>query len=131
LWDLIDTSFYHEGGQFRLRGAIHSKTGRRKQLTWVWEGDILEIPTRKTPPPVYVKQEEGSPSAKREYFINLASPRSEGGRHMHMFILWKRGLKAGYSPEEIESHIRMWNETMADPPHDERLVTKKLRGFKC
>jgi hypothetical protein len=133
VWDVIDTSIYREGGQIRVPGAVHEKTGRTKELIEeAVSSELVVIPTLKSPPLPAVKQEihDGTPEARFEYHRNLLYRRSEGGRHTHMFVLWNRGRAAGYDPEDIREDIRWWNETMATPSHTTTAVESKLRGFR-
>lgn len=134
LWNTIDTSIYREGGQIRVPGASHEKTGRHKELKEVVAPtpNWLEIPIHKTPPlPTPSLQHiEGTSGARNEYHRNLLYHRTEGGRHTHMFVLWNRGRSAGYDPEIIKDDIRWWNVNMASPPHPDHVVETKLRGFR-
>ena len=132
IWELVDTSIYREGGQYRLIGATHRKTGLQKELIQEYTGELLEIPLVTPPPvaqePVVVK--EGTPEARMEYAVNLMTPKTEGSRHMHFYILYKRGLEAGFTPEEIFDDIRWYNETLCDPPHAISDLEKKFGGFR-
>ena len=133
LWPLVDTSIYREGGQFRVPGALHQKTGKPKVKTGTIEGTKLRIKTL-TPPPIAPRYFEdvsttASPSAVFDYMMNLLAKRSEGGRHQHMFILWCRGREAGYSVDQIHGDILAWNDRQ-DLPHPTHIVQAKLRGFR-
>jgi hypothetical protein len=132
LWDVIDTSIYREGGQIRVPGAVHEKTGRVKEKVRTVEGDKPRIPIKKQPnTPVQSNHVPGTPEAKEEYRRNLLYRRSEGGRHTHMYILWRRGIEAGLDLETIKEDIRKWNEERAEPSHLPHIVEAKIRGFRA
>ena len=132
IWELVDTSIYREGGQYRLIGATHRKTGLKKELIQEYRGELLEVPLV-TPPPVAqetVVVREGTAEARIEYAVNLMTAKTEGSRHMHFYILYKRGLEAGLTPDEIFDDIRWYNETLCDPPHKVSDLEKKFCGFR-
>ncbi len=132
LWDLIDTTIYRPAGQFRAAGAVHRTTKEIKRRLSVQQGRLLEIRMLAPPPIVHTdwELEETSPTKLFDFFMNLLARRDMGGRHMHMYILFKSGQKAGLPREEIEDCIRWWNQTMAEVPHRDDAVERKLRGFK-
>ena len=132
VWDAIDTSIYREGGQIRVPGAIHEKTGRKKEIVKTVVGEKPSIRIMVAPPiaPIRIDTKEGTQASKEEYQRNLRYYRSEGSRHMHMYILWKRGLEAGYDVDVIRDDIRRWNDERAEPPHDARMVEMKLQSFR-
>ena len=132
VWELVDKSIYREGGQIRVPGAEHEKTGKIKEKLLDIEGEILEIPLRKSPPKPVASTTivEGTKEAKAEYHRNLLYQRTEGNRHLHMFILWKRGRSAGYDDDTIRDDIRWWNDNMAVPSHPWHVVEQKLRSFR-
>tara|TARA_R110000822_G_scaffold216824_1_gene351371 strand:+ start:84 stop:866 length:783 start_codon:yes stop_codon:yes gene_type:complete len=134
LWAQVDTSIYREGGMYRLEGATHSKTGRKKTKLRTVPGLVLAVPIVKTPAPVRIKASraavsEDIPSERQEYFVNLTSPRDEGGRHLHFYILWKQGLRAGLSEDQIAEDILWYNRNFCYPPHHEQEVLRKIGGF--
>ena len=130
IYDLIDNSIYKEGGQFRAVHAVHGKTGKRKYKIGSVAGTTLEIPTL-VPPPISVVtySEEGTEEDMQSYINNLLAKRDVGGRHMHMFIIWKSGLKAGIDPDTIKNNIRWWNSNQ-NTPHDNVILEKKLESFR-
>ena len=133
IWDTIDTSIYREGGQIRVAGAIHEKTGKPKEMIRGADNDSRITIPKLVPPPMPVVSEQlepGTPEARNEYHRNLFYKRSEGGRHTHMFVLWKRGVAAGYPLDDIRQDIRWWNDTFAQPSHTATAVETKLRGFR-
>jgi len=134
LWDKVDTSIYREGGMYRLEGATHAKTGLKKTKIRTVPGLVLAVPIIKTPAPVRIKATrvalpEDIPSERQEYFVNLTAPRDEGGRHLHFFILWKQGLRAGLSEDQIAEDILWYNRHYCYPPHHEQEVLRKIGGF--
>ena len=132
LWDLVDTSIYRPAGQFRAPGAIHRKTKQPKQRLRDVPGKLLTIRMLMPPPVVHTdwELEDTDPSKLFDFFMNLLANRGAGGRHMHMYILFKSGRRAGLKRDEVEDCIRWWNGTMTDMPHSELAVEKKLKGFK-
>lgn len=132
LWSLIDTSIYRPAGQFRAIGATHTKTGRLKALVSTFGTKALEIRLL-LPPPVTVKPtwllEEGTPETVFEFYMNLLSYRGMGGRHPHIYILFKSGQKAGLGRAELEECIHWWNNRMTEEPHSHRAVEQKLKGI--
>lgn len=132
LWGLIDQTIYKETGQFRAIGAIHQKTGKVKELVDLHYVDkLLAIPML-TPPPVIVPDtpvDDGDAESRKNYFMNLMAVRDEGGRHGHMYILWRSGLSAGFDRETIKDSIRRWNEQQPNP-HTNYMVEQKLKGFR-
>jgi len=131
LWDKVDTSVYRETGQFRTIGAKHQKTGKIKKDVGGTEGHATKIP-KQVPPPVTVPEYDvgsGSSDEQQIFLMNLLLKRGEGQRHLHIFILWRSGLKAGYEPETVKDAIRMWNRAQAIP-HEEHVMESKLRSMK-
>jgi hypothetical protein len=131
LWELIDTSIYREGGIIRTPGAVHQRTGGVMVCEEQHEGTTLTIRTL-TPPPVVhsvARQVTGSVSAEFDFFMNLLAKKDCGLRHTHMYILWNRGIEAGYSEEEVADAIHWWNNRQ-DQPHTYAVVEQKLKGFK-
>jgi len=133
-WGVVDTSIYREGGQYRLIGATHQKTGGIKKEVGVIDGLTLEIPTVKTPivtrmVSTRVADPEDFPAERRDYFLNLTSHRDVGGRTPHFFILWKQGIRAGFSEECIAEDILWYNDNYCHPPHHEEYVKGKVWGF--
>lgn len=134
LWDIVDTSIYREGGQYRLEGAVHKKTGRKKTKIRGFLGLTLEIPTVKTPASKRLIKKlntvsEDLPTERQEYFLNLTSPRDVGGRTPHFYILWRQGLRAGLEPDEIMEDILWFNNHYCFPAHPEDYVLRKIGGF--
>ena len=131
LWDKIDTSVYREGGQFRCIGAIHQKTKKIKTSCGGTCGSAIKIPKVVPPPVVQTNYEigEGTEEDQQTFLMNLLIRRGEGQRHMHIFILWRSGLKAGYDPEIVKDAIRVWNRAQ-DIPHEEEVLESKLRSMK-
>ena len=129
LWDYVDTTFYHPAGQFRVRGAIHEKTGKTKELLETLPGDTLTIPLI-TPPPITVtlhdEEDIGSPEAQFQFQMNLMRKRDEGQRHLHIYILVQSGLRAGVEPDELMDCVLWWNANQ-DNPHREDVVVSKVR----
>jgi hypothetical protein len=133
LWSLIDTSIYRPAGQFRAIGATHSKTGRVKALVGMFGTTTLKIKLL-LPPPVTASSswllEEGTPETVFAFYMNLLSYRGMGGRHPHIYILFKSGQKAGLDRGEIEECIHWWNNRMTEEPHSHRAVEQKLKGIR-
>lgn len=131
LWSLIDSSIYRPAGQFRAPGARHLKTGGIKTKLKDNTGKLLEIRMLKPPPVVHTdwELETSTPTKEFDFYMNLLSYRSMGGRHPHMYILWMSGKKAGLDREELEDCIRWWNHTCTDLPHSDISITRKIKGF--
>jgi hypothetical protein len=134
LYKYSDKSIYREGGQIRLPGAIHEKTGKTKEVIFdnTSIDNLVVIPESIAPPPVSrgITNSNPNENSRYEYHRNLLYSRTEGGRHGHMFILFKRGIEAGIDIESIYDDIRWWNDTMAHPPHSSFDLERKLRGFR-
>lgn len=128
VWHLIDTSIYREGGQFRLEGAVHAKTGKRKRLVEEVDGELLDL-VLKDPPTeaevTFVPEEE---KTRRDFNMNLLLKRGVGQRHTHLWICWRSGVKAGLTYNELTQALLSWNARQ-DNPHDEELVMKKIKSF--
>ncbi len=130
LWQLIDQSTFTPGSIFRCIGATHSKTGAEKDWADAFEGELLEIPVMVPPPiPTLVDELEVVESELETYFRNLMRKAPVGGRHPHMFIIWKSGRSAGFDEETVKESIRVWNDQQ-EQPHDEESLQKSLRTFK-
>ena len=136
LWEFADTSIYREGGMYRLEGATHRKTGKKKRLIRSNMTDhTLKIPTVKTPPAVRIKATrsvvpEDIPKERHDYFMNLTQRRDEGGRHLHFFILWQQGLRSGLDEDDVADDIIWYNENYCYPPHFIDDVWRKIESFK-
>ena len=130
MWDLIDNTIYREGGQFRTVGATHKKTRKQKCLVYSVKGEPIKIPKFIPPPKPNIAYDvvEGSPEARQAFVTNLFAKRQQGQRHMHMYILWRSGLRAGHDPEHVKDLIRKWNDQQ-DTPHSPDAVEMKLRGY--
>lgn len=128
LWELVDQSTFTPGSIFRCEGATHSKTGAEKEWADSFEGELLKIECLAPPPVVTVPREQCMESTER-YFRNLMRKVGVGGRHPHMFIIWKSGVDAGFDDETIKESIKVWN-SQQDRPHDEESLQKSLRTFK-
>jgi len=128
LWTLVDSSFYHEGGQYRLEHATHQKTGKPKVLVSEVDGDLLDLELLKTPDQVVQRRIEPHNGDAQEFFMNLLLKRNVGERHLHMFIIWKSGMAAGFSEETVGAAIKEWNAAQ-DDPHTESAVESKIAGF--
>ena len=129
VWSLIDSSIYREGGQFRVPGATHTKTGRVKVLETEVDGTVPTV-TLLVPPPVAPRNDLVTDGDPLEFYLNLLQRRGEGGRHMHLFILWQSGRAMGLDRDELESALHWWNDTKTDTPHTSSMMAKKLKGFK-
>lgn len=134
LWEVLDTSIFREGGQYRLEGATHQKTGRTKTRLREYPGVILEIPTVKTP--AFTRRSEPRttvpedlPKERQDYFLNLTTPRDEGRRTPHFYILWRQGVRAGLEQEEILEDILWFNNHYCFPAHPDDYVIRKVGGF--
>ena len=132
LWPLIDTSIYRPAGQFRCIGATHRKTGRIKHVVEEVDGRTLEI-AMLVPPPTVVADSwqvgEGTPESVFIFNMNMLAERGPGQRHMHLYILFRSGQKAGLGREELEECLRWWNSWQTHP-HTDNMMTKKLESFK-
>jgi len=134
LWELIDHSIYREGGQYRRVGAIHAKTGKRKEheITYkTLDSTPLQIPTLVAPPEVVepFSVAEGDSTNMQIFLMNCMQKRNEGGRHSHMYILWQSGKAAGLDKETITEMTLWWNYQQ-DTPHRSSVVEDKLRRFR-
>jgi hypothetical protein len=128
LWHLVDTSVYREAGLFRMETATHQKTGKPKVLVEEHYGKRLRLEL-KDKPPIQETEVIAENGTKYNFFLNLLQKRSEGGRHMHMFICHSAGRSAGIDKPTIDQAIKEWNRRL-DNPHPERVVEQKLKGFK-
>jgi len=128
IWELIDSSVYKEGSQFRMESAVHGKTGKRKVLTDEFDGELLTLNLRVAPPVTTYTDHEVT-GDKRNFFLNLLQSRGVGGRHGHLFILWKSGRAAGFDTDTVHEAMRAWNDNQ-DNPHTEQMMTQKLKGFR-
>jgi hypothetical protein len=134
LWEYVDSSFYHPAGQYRVRGAIHEKTGRTKEVLESLDGTRLSIPML-TPPPITIEimddADIGSPEAQFQFQMNLMRKRDEGQRHLHIYILVQSGLRAGVEPDELMDCILWWNANQDNPHREDVVVSKVRRMLKC
>jgi len=128
LWTLVDSSFYHEGGQYRLEHATHQKTGKPKVLLAEQDGELLDLELLKTPDQVVQRRIAPREGDAQEFFMNLLLKRGVGERHLHMFIIWKSGMAAGFSEDAVGTAIKEWNAAQ-DDPHSESMVETKIAGF--
>ena len=62
--------------------------------------------------------------------MNLLERKEEGYRHPHFYIIWRTGLEAGFSHDEIKDAIRWFNTNNCVPAHPSDVLEKKLRSFK-
>ena len=128
IWELIDSSVYKEGSQFRMESAVHGKTGESKVLTDEYDGDLLRLSLR-VAPPITVFSDHEVTGDKRNFFLNLLQSRGVGGRHSHLFILWKSGMAAGFSTDTVHEAMRVWNDNQNEP-HTEAVMDQKMKGFR-
>jgi len=131
LLELVDSSIYREGGQIRAIGATHQKTGKLKELVETVEGAIPTIEIREQPPESrWEGMDELDVEALLEYKLNLMEERGEGGRHQHIYIIYKQGLLAGLSETQIWEDITWWNDHMTRRPHSADMIDRKLVALK-
>lgn len=129
LWSLIDTTIYKAGSQFRVPEAIHDNTGLAKTLTKEVAGSTPTVPLL-VPPPTVQRNDLVVDGDPYDFYSNLLQSRGEGGRHMHMFILWQAGRAAGLDRETVLEWIRWWNDNKAETPHTESMLAKKFGSFR-
>lgn len=132
--EAIDLSFYCHTGQYRLPGAVHSKTvGGVKTLKYRVNGhDVLNIPLIDEVP---VSKYTGTvvDTTREAYIANLTRYRDAGGRHLHLMILVKDGIALGLDLNTVIHDAKQWNKRWARVPLDESLleehVIKTYRQF--
>jgi hypothetical protein len=133
IWDIVDKSIYREGGQYRLVGAKHHKTGQIKRLIKSYEGQKVFVPIVHPKPDRMesrkIEAKEEPHMELRDYFLNLSRPSFVGNRHNHFFILWRQGQRSGVDLDQVEEDIHWYNDTLCDPAHDSHQVDTKIRGF--
>jgi len=128
-WTLIDPSVYREGGQFRLESATHAKTGKAKVLVDLHDNEeLLRLEVKTTPPRKIIPKETVVTGDKRDFFLNLMERRGVGQRHLHMYIIWNSGLRAGFDNDVLEESLTGWNDRQ-DDPHSNEMLAKKIESF--
>ena len=128
LWESIDNSIYRAGSIIRVAGAIHEKTNKPKRKLKTIYGKLPEIKFVKKPAALKLTEDSVLNDPTR-YYENLLIKKRTGGRHVHIFILWSEGKKAGIDWDIISNDILWWNSNMAVPSHNEQCVKEKLRKF--
>lgn len=129
LKSLVDMSIYRHHSIFRIPGAVHKKTGKKKKMVYeILEGDPLTIPIKQPTQVVYHNMESGSASKWKRFKLNIIQQRGPGQRHQHLYILFVSGLEAGLSSEDVLSWMLWWN-SIQDQPHTESAVRNKWRSF--
>lgn len=130
LSDIVDTSIYRESGIIRREGTLHDVTGRPKKRIKVNVGTQLHLPIIEKPELPDIESEEDL-IADWKFRQNLLRYKEigVGGRHIHFYILWKNGLRAGRSEAQVSEDIHWFNE-MLDEPKEEAQLDKEIRGFR-
>jgi hypothetical protein len=126
--DLVDMSIYRHHSIFRVPGALHQDTGKPKTCLYQVDGEVLSIPIVEEPEPEYSNTEHGDPESIRIFKKNLLQRRSVGGRHMHLYILFESGMRAGHDIDSMLDYLLWWNAQQR-APHPEEVVHKKWKGF--
>jgi hypothetical protein len=103
-----DMSLYQAGRILSLPGRIHKKTGKRKELLKVNEGDNIDLKLVPKPEVMFNFSEISESSVKDAlaglWNLSLYEP-LEGSRHM---TIWKNAtelFKAGFQRDAVESFI--------------------------
>lgn len=128
---IVDTSIYRHHSCIRCPGAIHSKTGKIKNLIKTVEGNQLNIPTVKyEPEDHYRNHRAGGPEQWVQFKKNIMQERGPGGRHQHLYIIYQSGINAGLSTTDILNWMIWWNANQSNPHTDEAVILK-WRSFNA
>jgi len=125
---MVDLTIYRHHSIIRVPGAIHSKTGKPKELLRSIDGPMLTINLVQEPEPEFEHHESGDPEAVRRFRRNLVQKRGPGQRHMHLFILFESGIKAGHDIDSMLEWLYWWNSHQGQP-HSADMIHSKWKGF--
>jgi hypothetical protein len=128
LSDKVDMSLYRHHSIVRTPGAIHVTTGKVKELLRQVDGPMLKINLIEEPEPEFENHEAGDAESIRRFKRNLIQKRSVGGRHMHLYILFESGMKAGHDADTVLDWLYWWNNHQSQP-HPDDAVYSKWKGF--
>lgn len=126
--DKVDMTIYRHHSIIRVPGAIHSKTGKPKELLRNVDGPMLTINLVQEPEPEFEHHESGDPEAVRRFRRNLIQKRGPGQRHMHLYILFESGIKAGHDIDTMLDWLYWWNGHQAQS-HSADMIHTKWKGF--
>jgi hypothetical protein len=109
-----DCSIYTCNGQWRMPGAIHSKTGQPKKLQETVGGTLLRINT--TAIPIRRTQRWQHHVTIDNYVDNLTRYCGSGQRHQRIMMIVRDGIKLNFSLDRIASDMLLCNSMWFHPP---------------
>ncbi len=120
-----DPSFYIHGGQWRLPGTVHAKTGRLKTKHHELTGRRLEIPL--VTPRVAALDGSGLAPTPGRFYQHILRTKTAGGRRQYAWHLatlaWQEGLKY----EVALRSILWWNGRYCQPSLPEIVIAERCR----